>query len=264
MRRILIGLLAVAAAGPCVAQSSVKAKDTNYAAHRGDATGYAYHGISYATHGSGIGGATWGAGSGVVGNKRGELPGNGVIGTVLEGGEGNGVAGDRAGTGSGNGVRGTNSSPAAGAAGMFIRTDGNGPAIEAIKQGTGDGIGLHVKRDGLGNGDGIVVEQANAGAGQAITAVRKADGEVKSVGYLGYYDPKSLESYGIYAAAMGGGTQLAGRFDGSVQINGGFGVNGAKPIGKPRITGSRGKNQAMKNLLQQLAAYGLIEDATTE
>lgn len=227
------------AASAAFAQSSIKeARDANRAVHEGDVTGYAYHGVSVATYGSGIGGATWGIGSGVVGNKPGDTEGNGVIGVRFGGGAGDGVAGEKQGTGAGNGVRGTNSSLNKGAAGQFLRSNGEGDGVEAIREG--------------------------AGPGSAITGVRKAGEEVVSTGVLGYYDPKTQASYGVFAAAPAGIVKLAGRFDGDVQINGGFGVNGAKPIGKPRITGSRGKNQAMKSLLQQLAAYGLIEDATTE
>lgn len=234
----VIALAVVVNAAAAQSPVTKQARDANRAVHEGDVTGYAYHGVSLATFGSGLGGATWGVGSGVVGNKPGDTEGNGVIGVRLGGGAGDGVAGDKQGTGIGNGVRGTNSSPNTGAAGQFLRSNGEGDGVEAIKDG--------------------------AGSGSAVAAVRKSGDEVVSTGVLGYYDPKTRASYGVFASAPAGITRLAGRFDGDVQINGGFGVNGAPPINKPRITGSRGKNQAMKNLLQQLAAYGLIEDATTE
>lgn len=252
MPRFKISACALTIALACsAAHSEPRAVDTRKAEHRGNVTGYAYHGISYALHGSGVGGATWGMGSGVVGNKRGETPGNGVIGTRLEGGDGNGVAGNLAGTGSGNGVRGDNTSPAPGAGGAFSRTDGKGPAVYAIKGGTGDG-------------DALLSEMTSTGAGHAVTAVRKVGASTKSIGYLGYYDPATEESYGVYGAAIDGKQRLAGRFDGDVRVSGGLGVNGAAPQPKPTIRGSRGKNEAIKNLLAQLAAYGLIVDATTE
>lgn len=41
------------------------------------------------------------------------------------------------------------------------------------------------------------------------------------------------------------------------------GFNGSTAITKPTITGSRGANAALANLLTQLANYGLITDSTT-
>lgn len=42
-----------------------------------------------------------------------------------------------------------------------------------------------------------------------------------------------------------------------------IGVHGATPIAKPTITGSRGANAALADLLTQLASYGWITDGTT-
>lgn len=41
------------------------------------------------------------------------------------------------------------------------------------------------------------------------------------------------------------------------------GFHGSAPFGKPTITGSRGGNAALANLLTNLASYGLITDSTT-
>ena len=41
------------------------------------------------------------------------------------------------------------------------------------------------------------------------------------------------------------------------------GFNGATPITKPAVTGSRGGNAALASLLTQLATLGLITDSTT-
>lgn len=46
-------------------------------------------------------------------------------------------------------------------------------------------------------------------------------------------------------------------------MTGKFGANGTLPIAKPTITGSRGGNAALANLLTALANYGLITDSTT-
>lgn len=48
-----------------------------------------------------------------------------------------------------------------------------------------------------------------------------------------------------------------------VFIKGSVGFQGAAPIAKPTITGSRGGNAALTSVLTQLAAYGLITDGTT-
>ena len=87
------------------ARTTASDKDAFYGEHYGTGTGYAFHGISYANTGSGLGGATWasGAGSGVIGNRRGLGSGNGVAGTRLEDGSGSGVAGTMA--ANGNGLR---------------------------------------------------------------------------------------------------------------------------------------------------------------
>jgi hypothetical protein len=53
------------------------------------------------------------------------------------------------------------------------------------------------------------------------------------------------------------------RGDGSAMIAGAVGFNGAIPLAKPTITGSRGGNAALADLLTQLASYGLITDSTT-
>lgn len=41
------------------------------------------------------------------------------------------------------------------------------------------------------------------------------------------------------------------------------GFNGSAPVSKPTITGSRGGNVALADLLTKLASYGLITDGTT-
>lgn len=46
------------------------------------------------------------------------------------------------------------------------------------------------------------------------------------------------------------------------QTSTGIGFNGATPIAKPTVSGSRGANAALESLLTQLAAYGLITNST--
>jgi len=50
-----------------------------------------------------------------------------------------------------------------------------------------------------------------------------------------------------------------------IDVNGDrtLGFFGSAPIGKPTITGSKGGNVALANLLTELARYGLITDSTT-
>lgn len=50
---------------------------------------------------------------------------------------------------------------------------------------------------------------------------------------------------------------------GDLFLNGKLGINGVTPISKPNVTGSRGGNAALANLLTALANYGLITDSTT-
>jgi len=50
---------------------------------------------------------------------------------------------------------------------------------------------------------------------------------------------------------------------GGITFNANTGFNNATPIAKPTITGSRGGNAALANLLTQLASYGLLTDGTT-
>lgn len=49
----------------------------------------------------------------------------------------------------------------------------------------------------------------------------------------------------------------------ATRIGGNVGFNNTAPIAKPNITGSRGGNAALANLLTALANYGLITDGTT-
>jgi hypothetical protein len=60
------------------------------------------------------------------------------------------------------------------------------------------------------------------------------------------------------------GSQLiAVKSGGNLAVTAGVGFNGATPLAKPTITGSRGSNAAVASLLTALAAYGLIIDSTT-
>jgi hypothetical protein len=51
--------------------------------------------------------------------------------------------------------------------------------------------------------------------------------------------------------------------DGDLAVGGAAGFNGAPPAPKPTVSGSRGGNAALAELLAALAATGLINDATT-
>lgn len=65
-----------------------------------------------------------------------------------------------------------------------------------------------------------------------------------------YYDTSNRLVLGEEAAA-------------GVYIKGPVGFQGAAPFAKPTITGSRGANAALEDLLTQLASYGLITDGTS-
>ena len=51
--------------------------------------------------------------------------------------------------------------------------------------------------------------------------------------------------------------------DAALAVGGGVGFNGAAPVAKPVVTGSRGGNEALGSLLSALAAMGLITDQTS-
>lgn len=51
--------------------------------------------------------------------------------------------------------------------------------------------------------------------------------------------------------------------DAALAVGGGAGFNGAAPVAKPTVSGSRGGNEALASLLTALAAMGLITDNTT-
>lgn len=51
--------------------------------------------------------------------------------------------------------------------------------------------------------------------------------------------------------------------DGDTRLDGNIGVLGATPVARQTITGSRGGNAALANLLTALAAFGFITDSTT-
>jgi hypothetical protein len=49
----------------------------------------------------------------------------------------------------------------------------------------------------------------------------------------------------------------------SAKFNGFIGFQGAAPMGKPTVSGSRAGNAALASLLTQLATYGLVADGST-
>ncbi len=207
-----------------VTRKTSGSKDAIYAGHYGTGTGYALHGISYATSGSGVGGATWGIGAGVVGNKRGATAGNGVYGSagIDNGANQTGVYGQYTGTaGGGTGVAGVNESTATtGSAGFFWRKNGAGQAVEALRDGSADGLAISAVRSGSGAGDAIKGECSTTAGGAAVTGVRKVGATIYAIGYLGYYDPATSESAGLYAAAFAGTTQWAIKADGAIRATG--------------------------------------------
>lgn len=71
--------------------------------------------------------------------------------------------------------------------------------------------------------------------------------------------------WSINVAASGGDLRIqkVGSSGGISLPSANMGFNGATPIAKPTITGSKGANAALTSLLTQLAAYGLITDSTT-
>ena len=207
-----------------VFRETTSSKDAIYTEHYGSGTGYALHGISYADHGSGVGGASWGTGAGVVGNKRGVgagTDGNGVYGQCgIDGGNGSGVYGLFQGGGAGNAVGGLNQATGSGVALFGWRTGGgSGAGMSLLRDDAGDGQGATVTRTGSGNGDGLNVECSTSGAGSGATVTRKSGSTVWSIGYSAFYD--GTQSIGLYGyAPAGGSVQWAGRFDGNVLTSG--------------------------------------------
>lgn len=205
-----------------VIRSTSAARDAIKADHYGTGTGYGVHAVSYATNGSGVGGASWGIGAGVVGNKRGDgaaSAGNGGAFSRLESGNGSGVYGYKTGAGLGNGAYGENDGA------------GEGAAVLGLRSGGGTGQAVRALRQGSGNGDAVLAENLTTGSGHAVTATRIVGGVTKSVGYLGYWDLATDESVGVYGAALAGLIQWAGRFDGSIKVSGASVLaGGAEPL----------------------------------
>lgn len=74
------------------------------------------------------------------------------------------------------------------------------------------------------------------------------------------YDVRIIASGGSATVGQGLLTLTAG---GGVKISGAVGFNNTSPLAKPTVTGSRGGNAALANLLTSLANYGLITDSST-
>lgn len=73
-------------------------------------------------------------------------------------------------------------------------------------------------------------------------------------------DAPNMGNFSIYGVAQNKNI-MSFRSDASMPS--GIGFHGANPKAPPTITGSRGGNVALANLLTQLASYGLIIDGTT-
>ncbi len=80
-------------------------------------------------------------------------------------------------------------------------------------------------------------------------------------GYVQIYGYDYVGSAGIPLKLnqYGGATTMGG----SLGVTGNFAVNGATVAAKPTVTGSRGSNAALADLLTKLAAMGLITDGTS-
>jgi hypothetical protein len=209
-----------------VRRNTSTTKDAIYAEHYGSGTGYAVHGISYAANGSGIGGACWGVGAGVLGNKRGTTAGNGIAGFagIDNGNDQTGAVGTYSGSGTGGtGVAAVNSGTnVAGGNALFCWRSGagGGSSSQHLRDGGGDGTAITATRAGSGAGDGASVECSTTAGGNAVTAVRRVGATTYAIGYLGYYDVGANESVGVYGTAITGTIQWAGRFDGSTTTSG--------------------------------------------
>lgn len=125
--------------------------------------------------------------------------------------------------------------------------------------------------DGAGINTGVYIESLGTGTGGIGTYNLSATvGTIASqhmtawTGQTDFYSTKNA-SVGSGAITCLGGAYIARdtRTGGSLQLGGAIGVNGASPLAKPTISGSRGGNTALANLLTQLANYGFITDSTT-
>jgi pectate lyase-like protein len=98
----------------------------------------------------------------------------------------------------------------------------------------------------------------------SLTSAQAAVLDFRTSGANSQYDSRLLATGG--SASVGDGTlTLVGNVvtDTSLQINGAVGFFGTTPATKPTITGSRGGNAALADLLTKLAALGLIVDGTS-
>ena len=137
------------------------------------------------------------------------------------------------------------------------------PSMGALAVGqciVGPGIpsGVYIQSLGTGTG-GVGTYNLSASVGTIASQHMAAFSAQTEI-----YSTKEA-SVGSGALVVWGGLYVARsiRTGGSLQLGGAFGANGASPLTKPAITGSRGGNTALANLLTQLANYGLITDSTT-
>jgi hypothetical protein len=104
------------------------------------------------------------------------------------------------------------------------------------------------------NGRGIVTSVS----GGVVTGI--AILEAPTAGTLPS-NPVSTSSLQYTGAGQSAGSGLTLNLTASTAT--GLGFNGASPIAKPTITGSKGSNAALASLITALASYGLVTDSTT-
>jgi hypothetical protein len=108
------------------------------------------------------------------------------------------------------------------------------------------------------NGGGVFVANTYTIAGYGALQSYSFDGTTYSGKGLALNPDGGQLLVGTGAPSTGAKLEVSGTF-----TCGNAGFNGAAPLSKPTITGSRGGNAALAGLLTQLAAYGLITDGTT-
>jgi len=175
------------------------------------AGGYGVQGLAYAAAGYGVAGI--GAGAGLAGTG---------VGT-----------GSRGVTGSGNQYGVYGSATDSGSVGVYGTVSGNGVGVEGVVS-TSSNIGV----EGLGSNSGLGV-YAQSDTGNAFEAYTSnstyaciyAYSKATGVGTFSYSASTGDGVYGIGGVGIHGGTtgqgsNLAGKFDGNVQINGNLNVTG--------------------------------------
>lgn len=144
-----------------------------------------------------------------------------------------------------------------------LATAVNGAANASIRADTAGSSNATVNIASNANGDGDANALTNA---YALDGTASVDRTAEGTGAFGYAsaDTTATGSFGADASVRAIRAGVEAGMKAEVDATSArLGFNGATPIAKPAITGSRGANAALASLLTALANLGLITDSTS-